>query len=64
MSEDRDLVILTQNIWGGVALWERRRTMLARLIGDLRPGIIGLQEVPEAPDPWISNSGGACRGPS
>ncbi len=45
MSQDHDLVILTQNIWGGAALWERRRTMLARLISDLRPGIIGLQEV-------------------
>ncbi|WP_437278902.1 endonuclease/exonuclease/phosphatase family protein [Sorangium sp. So ce375] len=50
MSHDRDLVVLTQNIWGGVALWERRRTMLARLIGDLRPGLIGLQEV-HAPMP-------------
>ncbi|WP_437484959.1 endonuclease/exonuclease/phosphatase family protein [Sorangium sp. So ce1014] len=45
MSQDHDLVILTQNIWGGAALWERRRTMLARLISDLRPGLIGLQEV-------------------
>ncbi|WP_437676280.1 endonuclease/exonuclease/phosphatase family protein [Sorangium sp. So ce131] len=45
MSQDREIVFLTQNIWGGVALWERRRTMLARLISEMRPGVIGLQEV-------------------
>ncbi|MGK4009306.1 endonuclease/exonuclease/phosphatase family protein [Sorangium sp. So ce1036] len=45
MSHDRELAVLTQNIWGGAALWERRRAMLARLMDELRPAIIGLQEV-------------------
>lgn len=50
MSEAREIVVLTQNAWGGAALWERRRAMLARLIGDLRPDVVGLQEV-HAPAP-------------
>lgn len=45
MSDERDLVIMTQNLWGGAALWERRRAMLVRLIGDVRPCVLGLQEV-------------------
>lgn len=27
-------------------------------------GTTGPQELPEAPDPWMSTSGGASRGPS
>jgi hypothetical protein len=27
-------------------------------------GTTGLQELPEAPEPWMSNTGGASRGPS
>ena len=48
-----ELVVMTQNCWGGAASWERRREMLARVIDELRPDIVGLQEVhaPEgAPD--------------
>lgn len=29
-----------------------------------RAGTTGLHEAPEAPEPWMSTSGGACRGPS
>jgi endonuclease/exonuclease/phosphatase family metal-dependent hydrolase len=43
--DDHHLVVLTQNAWGGAALWGHRRALLARLIRDLQPGIVGLQEV-------------------
>src|SRR4051812_43847280 len=45
----RDLTVLTQNIWGGAPLWKLRCRSLSRRIARLRPDIIGLQEV-HAPD--------------
>jgi endonuclease/exonuclease/phosphatase family metal-dependent hydrolase len=46
----RELIVLTQNIWGGAPLWKLRRRTLAGRIAGLRPDIIGLQEV-HARDP-------------
>ena len=43
--EDHDTVVLSQNAWGGAALWGERRVLLARLISELRPSVVGLQEV-------------------
>jgi endonuclease/exonuclease/phosphatase family metal-dependent hydrolase len=45
----QEMIVLTQNIWGGAPLWKLRRRSLARRITRLRPDIIGLQEV-HAPD--------------
>lgn len=47
-----ELVVMTQNCWGGAAGWDRRREMLARAIDRLRPDVVGLQEVhaPEGMD--------------
>ncbi|AKT42026.1 endonuclease/exonuclease/phosphatase family protein [Chondromyces crocatus] len=40
-----DLLVLTQNLWGGAAAWPERRNLLARALDHLRPDVIGLQEV-------------------
>lgn len=40
-----ELVVLSQNILGGGPLWSLRRKRLCRLIRELRPDIVGLQEV-------------------
>jgi endonuclease/exonuclease/phosphatase family metal-dependent hydrolase len=45
-----ELVVLTQNAWGGAPLWTRRRERLARAIADLQPDVAGLQEI-HAPTP-------------
>lgn len=39
------LTVVTQNVWGGVPGWERRRPLLAAAIARHRPDVIGLQEV-------------------
>ena len=53
-----DLVVVTQNAWGGAAQWERRRDLMARKLGEIRPDVIGLQEVhaPDARDPGVSQA--------
>jgi endonuclease/exonuclease/phosphatase family metal-dependent hydrolase len=43
------LSVLTQNVWGGVPGWERRRLLLARALARHRPDVIGLQEVHATP---------------
>lgn len=40
-----ELVVLTQNIFGGGPAWEKRKPLLARSIKRLAPDLIGLQEV-------------------
>src|SRR4051794_36697907 len=50
LRNERAMIILTQNIWGGAPLWWLRRRSLARRIAHLRPDVVGLQEV-HAPDP-------------
>ena len=42
---DKELTVLTQNAWGGAAGWEPRLELMARVIGECRPHLIGLQEV-------------------
>jgi endonuclease/exonuclease/phosphatase family metal-dependent hydrolase len=37
--------VLTQNAWGGAPFWAKRRQLLARLLSELRPDIVGLQEI-------------------
>jgi endonuclease/exonuclease/phosphatase family metal-dependent hydrolase len=44
------MIVLTQNVWGGGPFWSLRRKSLARRIAQLRPDVIGLQEV-HAPNP-------------
>jgi endonuclease/exonuclease/phosphatase family metal-dependent hydrolase len=44
-----DLVVLTQNAWGGVPFAATRLRWLAERIRELRPDVIGLQEI-HAPD--------------
>ncbi len=44
------LTVLTQNIWGGAPFWSDRRRALAHRISDLKPDLVGLQEV-HASDP-------------
>lgn len=46
---ENSFTVLTQNVWGGVPAWERRRAVLAREIARHRPDIIGLQEVHSRP---------------
>ena len=43
--EEDTLVVLTQNLWGGAAAWRDRRELFARAIAELRPDVVGLQEV-------------------
>lgn len=50
---EAELVVLTQNAWGLAPLWPMRRVFLARRIAELRPAVVGLQEV----------LGGDVRGP-
>lgn len=40
-----ELVVLTQNAWGGAPLWTRRRERLARAISDVEPDVVALQEI-------------------
>jgi endonuclease/exonuclease/phosphatase family metal-dependent hydrolase len=40
-----ELSVLTQNAWGGVPLWDRRREVLSKRIRALRPAVVGLQEI-------------------
>lgn len=40
-----ELVVLTQNAWGGAGAWEARRDLLAKVIAAHRPHVVGLQEV-------------------
>jgi endonuclease/exonuclease/phosphatase family metal-dependent hydrolase len=49
------LTVLTQNIWGGVPGWQRRKRLLARQIARHAPDVIGLQEV-HAPPPALGGS--------
>jgi endonuclease/exonuclease/phosphatase family metal-dependent hydrolase len=37
--------VLTQNAWGGAPLWARRRAALAATIAEIRPDVVGLQEI-------------------
>ena len=39
------LLVLTQNAWGQAPGWERRKARLVRKIAELRPHVVGLQEV-------------------
>lgn len=48
-TESRPFTILTQNIWGGVPGWPRRKALLARAIARHAPHVIGLQEVHAPP---------------
>jgi endonuclease/exonuclease/phosphatase family metal-dependent hydrolase len=43
------LSVLTQNVWGGVPAWSRRRESLARELARCAPEVIGLQEVHAPP---------------
>ena len=40
-----ELLVLTQNVWGGAGAWELRREVLAKAVAACRPHVIGLQEV-------------------
>jgi endonuclease/exonuclease/phosphatase family metal-dependent hydrolase len=40
-----ELLVMTQNAWGGAPLWHRREARLARILHDLRPAVLGLQEI-------------------
>jgi endonuclease/exonuclease/phosphatase family metal-dependent hydrolase len=40
-----ELTVLTQNAWGGAAGWETRLELMAKVIAERRPHVIGLQEV-------------------
>jgi endonuclease/exonuclease/phosphatase family metal-dependent hydrolase len=40
-----DLLVMTQNAWGGAPLWRRREERLARLLEEHRPAVLGLQEI-------------------
>jgi endonuclease/exonuclease/phosphatase family metal-dependent hydrolase len=40
-----ELCVLTQNAWGGVPFWETRREVLAKRLRELRPAVVGLQEI-------------------
>lgn len=40
-----EIVVLTQNAWGGAPLWRRRRERLAGAIADREPDVVGLQEI-------------------
>jgi endonuclease/exonuclease/phosphatase family metal-dependent hydrolase len=44
-----ELRVLTLNAWGGAPRWLRRRAAMARLLAELRPDCIGLQEVHARP---------------
>jgi len=57
MPSPSSLTVLTQNVWGGVAGWERRRAVIARTIARYRPDVIGLQEVHARPSAGPSPEG-------
>jgi endonuclease/exonuclease/phosphatase family metal-dependent hydrolase len=40
-----DIIVLTQNAWGGAPLWTRRRERLARAIAEVEPDVVSLQEI-------------------
>lgn len=40
-----EITVLTQNAWGVAALWPQRCELLARRVGELRPSVVGLQEI-------------------
>jgi endonuclease/exonuclease/phosphatase family metal-dependent hydrolase len=40
-----DLVVMTQNAWGGGPLWRDRERRLARILEHRRPTVLGLQEI-------------------
>lgn len=40
-----ELLVMTQNAWGGAPLWRERERRLADLLVDRRPALLGLQEI-------------------
>jgi endonuclease/exonuclease/phosphatase family metal-dependent hydrolase len=40
-----DLVVMTQNAWGGAPLWSERERRLAGILGERRPAVVGLNEI-------------------
>jgi endonuclease/exonuclease/phosphatase family metal-dependent hydrolase len=45
MAPPSELVVMTQNAWGGAPLWRERERRLARILTDRRPAVMGLNEI-------------------
>jgi endonuclease/exonuclease/phosphatase family metal-dependent hydrolase len=41
----QELVVMTQNVFGGALAWKWRKSRLARAIAQINPDLVGLQEV-------------------
>jgi endonuclease/exonuclease/phosphatase family metal-dependent hydrolase len=52
---ETQLLVMTQNAWGGAPLWRSREERLARILGDLRPAVVAMQEI-HAPLPTGDDS--------
>lgn len=44
------LIVLTQNVWGTRGAWDKRRAVLRRLVGDLKPDLVSFQEAIKTAD--------------